>query len=149
MSKPEVLASIINSDGMGHLRSHGSYIDDYYDENGRMWERVMQLSDNMATTMLLEARVGKNPTDENAYDNVPGVFAATLSDEPLLPMNKAFVVFQQQDFHLYAIYRHDWKTYLVRADWRRVRRYVQQKPATTRPAFKDYLDTLAGQYHFE
>lgn len=131
------LANTIEPDST-HLRQHGTYIDDQYDERGRMWERVLQVSDAMARAMLWEASRSANPNESTHYDTCVGVVAVDIP-EAFLPQNKAWVVFQHDGHNVWAVYRHDWKTYIVRCELKRLQRYYAE---STPSLFRTYLKSL-------
>lgn len=109
----EAVAAMLVRD-LDHMVGHGSYIDEYKNNDAtKVFERVLPVTDEMARRMIAEAMLQSGP-DVSSQDPCEG--AKDLVVEPwMLPLNKCFVVFQAGDHYVHAIYRHDWKTYVVRA----------------------------------
>lgn len=126
------------------LPGHGSYIRDYQWQGEAVWVQQMQVTDDVARTMIAEAMVGEGPDPYNGNLDAKGKEKSPVKVEWwMLPENKSFVVFQEDGTFVWAIYRHDWKTYVVRAEGKKLLARLRQHNVPNTPFFKT-IEALFG-----
>lgn len=107
--------------GDRRLHAHGSYVWEQRDLDGVVWETMVQVTDHTARRLIAEALDQSTP-DPYSVEASKGNPDLVVEDW-MFPDNKQFVIYQATSGAVWAIYRHDWKTYIVRAEGRRLMRH--------------------------
>ena len=113
-----------------YLYGHGSYISDYQDEQGRIFTTIMQVSEETASELLAEAMCGMNDDifageDRRGHTRMSTHYNFQYQSW-MNVSNKDFICFKMaSDFSdtIMALYRHDFKVYLVSADVKRLQNH--------------------------
>ena len=116
-----------------YLHGHGSYAHDYQDEQGWIFTTIMQVSEETCRELLAEAMCGMNDDifdgeDRNGHTRMNTHYNFQYQSW-MNVSNKDFICFRMRSAYgdtIMALYRHDFKVYLVSADVKRLLSYEKK-----------------------
>lgn len=124
-----------------NLHAHGSYIDDWRDDKGAIFERLVAISEDTAQQMVVEAIAGFDAYEHCRLGGLERRERRDIKTEFWMsPGNKEFV-FLGNDNHkcMIGLYRHDFRMYIIRSDIERIRAYVNGGPYRLTDAAKELI----------
>jgi hypothetical protein len=109
-----------------YVNADGSYISDWRDSQGQIWERMMEISPHIASQMIADSLSEKTRVDISD--------AIQMEETPKVESwmevgNKDFFVLGYADKYgeeIVCIYHHDWHNYLYKGNVERVRAYFER-----------------------
>lgn len=120
-----------------HLYEHGSYLQDWRDSQGLIFEHTLLISPLVGKTLIAEAIAGFNVeqygnwNNQEKYEKYPPFMGTEFW---MLPGNKDFVIYHiDGSGRVHALYQADANLWIRRGDIGRIRCFAADHPAYLTP----------------